>query len=442
MIAAQGFGLQTALAQNGEDVFVEALVDNPAPFVGQQITYIARFYRLQALADLSFPYTPPDFEGFWRVNIEPFPFTQTAQQLKGRQYIISEIRTALYATRPGEIIIGPAQIGLPEEVFQTGGRLNANMVSVQAQPLPGEAPPGFNGAVGQFEMSATLDRQSASVGEPIILRLFVNGTGNVEQLASPELPALDGMQVFVNPGSYTALQQNGRITGQRVYEWLLVFDRPGARTLPPVNLVYFDPDSLTYRTVSTTPVQIEITPGEGGAMALPPTEAVVEADRIRPLKPVVSPPARGSIDPNTVFWLLWLIPPFSAAASGIWMRRQQQRQRDRAKIRQKEALTRARQSLHKAAALPAEAAYRQITAAFWAYFGDKLDLSPGQQRLDDVQPVMAARDVPDAISAQVMLCLEQAAQGLYAPGGGVNVQRLAQQAAAALERLDAAWGTA
>jgi hypothetical protein len=126
------------------------------------------------------------------------------------------------------------------------------------------------------------------------------------------------------------------------------------------------------------------------------------------------------------------------------MRRQQQRQRDRAEIRQKEALTRARQSLHKAVALPAEAAYRQITAAFSAYFGDKLDLSPGQQRrLDELQQMMAVRRVPVHVSDQVMLCLEQAMQGLYAPSGAaVDVRELVLQSAAALERLDAAWETA
>lgn len=430
-------------AQVVEDVFIEALVDNPTPFVGQQITYIVRFYRLQALSNLSFPYTPPDFEGFWRVNIEPFPFAQIAQQIEGRQYIVSEIRTALYPARPGEIIINPAQIALPESAFQTEQRLSANPAAVQVRPLPDGAPAGFTGAVGQLEMSATLDRQTATVGEPVILRLFVSGTGNIEQLPPPELPVLENWQAFPNPGNYTALQQNGRIIGQRMYEWLLVANQPGTQTLPAVNLVYFDPDGLTYRTVSTTPVQIEVSLGEGAPTeASPPAESAVKADHIKPLKAVSSQPIRSSVYPGAAFWLLWLIPPLSALVSGLWMLRQRRRQRSRAKIRQMEALVHARRGLHKAATLPPEDACRQIMAAFWGYFGDKFNLSLRQRRLDELQQMMAVRRVPVHVSDQVMLCLEQAMQGLYAPDDAVDVRELVLQSAAALERLDAAWETA
>jgi hypothetical protein len=443
IVTTLGCWLQVTHAQGGEDVFIEALVDNPTPFIGQQITYIARFYRLQTLSNLSFPYTPPDFEGFWRVNVEPFPFTQIAQQIEGRQYIVSEIRAALYPTRSGEIIINPAQIMLPESAFQTGQRLSANPTAVQVQPLPDGAPVGFTGAVGQFEMSATLDRQTAVVGEPVILRLLVRGTGNIEQLPPPELPVLENWQAFANPGSYTALQQNGRIVGQRMYEWLLVANRPGIQTLPTVNLVYFDPDSLIYRTVSTTPVEIEVSPGENALIeTLPPAENAVEADGIRPLKAVSLQPIRGTVYPGTAFWLLWLIPPLSALVSGLWMMHQRHRQRSRAKIRQTEALMRARRFLHKATTQPPEDACRQITAAFWGYFGDKLNLSLRQRRLDELQQMMAERRIPIHVSDQVMLCLEQAMQGIYAPDGAVDVRELVLQSSAALERLDAAWETA
>src|SRR5574341_1020867 len=109
----------------GADYFVEAAVDNPTPYVGQQITYRFRLYQAVDLENLL--YEPSTFEGFWRSEMGPA--TQTTQQLNGRQYRSTEIATALFPTRVGNLEIAPSAMILPETVFRDEQRLATNPVT-------------------------------------------------------------------------------------------------------------------------------------------------------------------------------------------------------------------------------------------------------------------------------------------------------------------------
>lgn len=421
------------------DVYVEASVDDRTPFVGQQIAYTVRVYEAVDLSETSPLYEPPDFEGLWRVDIQPMPYSQAPQQINGRTYIVSEIRTALYSTRAGEITIAPARVILPETVFRPEQRVESDALTVQAQPLPEGAPAGFNGAVGQFELAAALDRQSVTLGEPVTLRLTVRGTGNVEQLPPPGVPAPEGWQLFANPSAYTALQDNERIIGEKVFEWVLVPDQPGAQELAAVSFAYFDPAALAYRTLNTTPTTIEVLPGNASVTPQANAEQSQVGDARMPIKPVPASLFSETASPGSLFWLLWLMPPAAAATGVGWLVRQQRRRLNRAAVRRSAALARAEAGIQAATNIPPPQTYRALWEAIAAYFGDKLNMSPGRIAQDDMQRIMAGREVAPEISKRVLTCLERANEGQYAPASTVDVRQLARFTADTLKLLDAAW---
>ena len=53
---------------SNEEVFVTAFVDNDTPYIGQQITHVAKIYRRSGF-DRPIRYEPPDFAGFWNVGL-------------------------------------------------------------------------------------------------------------------------------------------------------------------------------------------------------------------------------------------------------------------------------------------------------------------------------------------------------------------------------------
>lgn len=419
------------------DFYVEASVDNPNPFVGQQIIYTVRVYQALDLSEASLLYEIPDFEGFWRIDVQPIPFAQTRLQVNNRTYSVSEIRTALYATRAGDLTISPANLVLPETVFRPEQRISSNTVTVTAQLPPAGAPAGFTGAVGHFELLAALDRQSVMLGEPVILRLTVRGTGNLEQLLPPEVLTPQGWQSFANPSSYTTSQDNGHIVGEKVFEWTLFPRQPGSHVLPEISLAYFDPSGLAYRTINTAATTIEVLSAN---VAATPVESntVSPINDLLPIKPVPTVLVSAAVNSGWLFWLLWFIPPVGAVVSLWWVRRQQRRQLNQKAIRQAEALQRAQERLQSAVARSG-LAYRFINDVILAYFGDKLNCPPDRLNLDDLHRVLSERKIAPEISRRVFRSLERTHEAQYAPTSAVDARQLAAYVLDTLKLLDAAW---
>jgi len=124
-------------------------------------------------------------------------------------------------------------------------------VAIDVRPLP-PAPAGFGGAVGGFAVSAKVVPQAVKVGEPITWTVKLTGSGNWPQirgLPSREAPA--DFQVIQPKPKRT--QPSGQLfEGTLEEDVVLVATKPGDYDLPPVDFVFFDPQSGAYRT-STAP---------------------------------------------------------------------------------------------------------------------------------------------------------------------------------------------
>lgn len=430
-------GILPTFAQDaaGGDYFVESSVDNPAPFIGQQITYSFRLYDAVGLDNPL--YEPSDFEGFWRVDLAGV--SQRLEQLNGRQYSVSEIRTALYPTRIGDITIAPASAVLPETVFQPKRELKADSVVVQAQPLPDGAPPDFSGAVGQFQMSATLDRQSIKLGEPVKLQITITGNGNIEQLPLPSVPVPSTWRSYENPSSYTAAQQDDKIIGTKTFELLIFPDQPGAQSLPVVSLSYFDPSALAYRSVSTSPVQVEVLPSDSVQPQVASAPSAVSPNFVIAFKPLPASLQIGGDSPGLGFWLLWLIPPGIIIAAWGWRLYNQRVMRDRAIIRRSHALRVANNRMDAARRMAAKEASAQVRAAVLGYIADRLNADTENALNLDWRDEGNKKNLPLQTSRQLQSCLELASQGLYAPTSELDGKSLVERVSRMLAEIDRTW---
>lgn len=450
-LLAGALAVVPALAQEATpdaDYFVEAVVDNPTPFVGQQVTYTFRLYHAVDLENLLFQ--PAGFEGFSRAAVTSdgqgaLAFTRSyAAVANGRQYQVSELDTILFPLRSGDIEIAPSVLLLAETVFRDEQELATNPVQIQVQPLPDGAPEDFDGAVGRFEMQAVLDRASATLGEPITLRLTITGSGNFEQLAPPELPTPAGWRVYENRARQSTGVTGGLLVGDKTFEWLIVPNETGTQTLPEVSLAFFDPESLAYRSVSTSPVTLEIFPGEGESSQLPSllAEAFVRGQSTLPLKPVPAIIEPTDLYPGIGFWILWLLPPVGAALSWWWTVNQRHKQVNRAKNRQSKALHRAREHLEHTQKLRSNDACRVISEAIFLYFADKLDAVPIGLTQADVAHAMETHEIQNSLNRRVTACLELADEGRYAPVESVDIRSLHKDTLDALTELDERWNAA
>ena len=177
----------------GQDLFVEAEVDNPRPYVGEQVVYTFRFYRAVNLAGQP-QYEAPSFQGFWSEH-------ETEQsdyrvQAAGRVYQVTEVRTILFPSVVGPVTVEPASLTMPGSLFRRGSTLQTQPIALDVQPLPPTAPEGFNGAVGQFTLTGTVDATESKVNEPLTWQVTLSGRGNLNAMPDPVWPEMPGWREF------------------------------------------------------------------------------------------------------------------------------------------------------------------------------------------------------------------------------------------------------
>ena len=196
-----------AQSQGEGPLFVRASVDNARPYIGQQVTYIARVYQ-QADLTQKLRYFPPGFAGFW--NSQPIQRYEYTETIGGEDYRVTELRTLLFPSVVRAITIEPTSLRTDAGQPGSSDSLESEAVTVQVRALPTGAPQGFVGAVGRFEISAAVNSTAARINEPILLTVRITGEGNVEALADPDWPDFAGWRSIESPPTAEARIADGR----------------------------------------------------------------------------------------------------------------------------------------------------------------------------------------------------------------------------------------
>ncbi|MFM9081260.1 MAG: BatD family protein, partial [Opitutaceae bacterium] len=165
-----------------------------------------------------------------------------------------EAATHLISVQTGTIGFGIISQPRMEQVSVT-----SDQPTLEVKPLPAGAPASFGGAVGQFKLTSKVVPEKAAVGEPVTWTLELTGTGNWPDIAG--LPPRNVSQDFkvVQPKARRTPAEGKLFDATLTEDVVLVPSKPGSYTLGPVTLAYFDPQSGTYRTVTTPKTSLVIT---------------------------------------------------------------------------------------------------------------------------------------------------------------------------------------
>ncbi|MFH1312387.1 MAG: BatD family protein [Candidatus Eisenbacteria bacterium] len=268
-------------AQSDEDlVLLTASVDKSKAYVGQQITYTVKFaYRVRLLSGTQ--YIPPDHTGFWFEDMgETGPEIET---IRGTQYYVLTRRTAFFPISSGKFTIGEAGVRFevreldpfsrdPFSLFgrdpfgafgRREGAAQTTPIEIEVLPLPRQGRPAdFTGAVGKFSLSATASAQEVRVGESLTLSIRVRGRGNLKSIGEIPLPEIRDFRVFA-PKAREVINADGQVVGgEKIFDLVLVPQRPGNYTLEGFDFSYFDPEKASYVVTTAEPVRVEVLPAD------------------------------------------------------------------------------------------------------------------------------------------------------------------------------------
>ncbi len=430
----------------GQDFYVEAEVDNPSPVAGQQIVYKFRFYQaVNVFRQPSLLW--PDFTGFLHYNLSPD--NQYHHQAGGQQYLVTEVRRALFPTTQGELNIEPAALTVPGGLFNRDVYLQTKSVPVNVSPLPQGAPADFAGSVGQYKIDASVEPVESRVNEPVVLKIRISGAGNVNLLPDPTKKITDELSTewrVYNPQVTTNMGQSGDvIRGEKVFEFPLFPKTEGDLAIPPITFSYYDPEAKAYRQVITDPISVNVAPGDpestdnaGGGKQ----DIVVKGGDIRHIKPaptgvIISHP---SILSQPLYWIGWAIGPIAALGLWQWHRRRSYLEDNIAYARSRRAYRSTRKKLARARKIGETdplATYAAVSKAITSYLGDKFNMPVAGLTRDVIRQTMASRALPDEEIDRTLFYLEWADSGRFAPAAsGEDAEALMEGADSLIKDLE------
>jgi len=274
----EGSAKPAEAGHNPSAVFITGTVDKTSAYVGEPITFIFRFYNRVPL--LSRPgYDPPAMTGFWSEDLPPQRNFSTS--VKGIPYSVTEVRTALFPTASGKAHVGAASLTVNLENFGTDPMgsaffsqffgqgeqktLHTEPLTITVKPLPEPKPSNFKGAVGDYTLTAQVDKGKISVGEPVTLTLTIAGEGNIKSLPDLPLPPLTNIRTFDANAATNIEKKEGQVAGSKVFKTVLIPTASGEVTIPPISFAFFSPGNHAYRTIRSQAITIHVTPGAAGA---------------------------------------------------------------------------------------------------------------------------------------------------------------------------------
>ena len=334
-------------------MFVTASVDDDRPYLGEQVTYTFRFYRRSVLPSFGQygrpQYQPPDFSGFW--NAQEAEQTEYTDAFGFDRYTVVELQTVLFPSVVGTITIEPAELSVPIDFFAPPNYLETEPILMEVRPLPVDAPAGFTGAVGRFDMTSEVDSVEGKVNEPVQLRVSISGEGNIEALPDPAWPEFVDWRVFESPATDRSRVIDGRLVGARDYEVILVPQRAGELEIPRITYPFFNTETGEYTAAATDPIPVTIADVDG--VTAPGADGAGGVERagtdVRHIKAAPSSlwgqSGRGFVG-SAAYWAAWGAPLLALAVAAAWSRRRARY--DEAAARRRNALPEAHAAIARA----------------------------------------------------------------------------------------------
>ncbi len=440
--------------QIGENLFLKAVVDKSHVMQGEQINLTFKIYTRVSIANYAVNKNPA-LTGFWGEDTEnPKNIALTNETINGKQYRVGVIkRMALFPTQSGTLEISPMEL---QTVVQVQSRRSADPfdsffsnpfgqnvnymvksepLKIKVDPLPAGAPSGFKGAVGRFTMNTVVDKKSTRTNEPISLKVNIAGTGNIKLLESPEVDLPTDFEQYTPKVSDNINREEGRISGTKTFEYLLIPRYPGRKVIKPVMFSYFDVAKRDYVTLRSS--EIEVTVEQGTAQATPLIAGGAREDiqllsqDIRFIKVSSGTLSRKGeyVHTSGTFIALLLLPLGCLAGAFVYARRRRSVMMDEIGYRNRKAIKLAQKGLREAdvllkGATPANDQqsskqklqfYAEISRALWKYLCDKLNISQADLSIDGTLAMISQRSANTELTASLKSLLESCEMARFAP---------------------------
>jgi type II secretory pathway pseudopilin PulG len=285
---------ESAAAKVKENMLLKLELDKTSCYVGEPVIATYKLYtRLKSESNLV---KNPSFNGFSVIDLQqPDNVSYKTEKINGREYNVYVIRRAqIYPLQSGRLELEPAEIENsvyfikeeyakrqtsmlddmfrefedatipPEGMENHKVTLQSQPAAVIVKPLPEiNIPAGFKGAVGNFAITAMLEKNNFTTDDAGKIRVIISGEGNLQLVNAPEIQWPQGFEAFEPTTSDDLVKTTVPVSGRKIIDYSFTISEAGSYTLPRIRFSYFDPKEGRYKTDSTKPIEFTVAKGTG-----------------------------------------------------------------------------------------------------------------------------------------------------------------------------------
>ena len=420
---------------SGNELFVRVLTDKREVYQGEAVTVTIKLYSkldLTGIENVRFP----SFSAFYQQEIETPPLRNLDREvINGEIYNTGVLkRVLLFPQRIGEINIDPFEMDalVRQRTARRGGSMfddffgafetrripvKSPPVTIKVNPLPGQRPPSFDGAVGNLKLGTEISHTETNANEPVTLNVTISGTGNLKLLSRPRIDFPPAFEVY-DPGIRENITNRpGGQEGSISYEYLMIPRSEGNFRIPPVQFSFFDPSGGTYRTADTEEFMLVVhssdeSEGRYSGTGFSREDLRIIGSDIRFISTVTILRKVGDDPFASIGFYLWFIVPLALFFIIIFLQRKNIRERsDIALMKNRRAGRMARRRLKAAGKHIRDndphRFFEEILRAQWGYLSDKLLIPVAELNRENAIDGLLARNVPEEDAARFMDILSE-----------------------------------
>ena len=445
---------------SGNDLFIRVSANKKRVHEQEPVLLTYKVYTQVELTQLEGKM--PDLNGFHTQEV-PLPQQKSfhLESVNGKPYrCVTWSQYVMYPQMTGKldipsitfkgIVVQENQNVDPFEAFFNGGSgyvevkkdIVAPGMTIQVDPLPAK-PSGYSGGVGKFSISSSIDKNTVKAGDPVSIRIVIGGNGNLKLLKQPilDLPK-DFDKYDPKVTDKTKLTGDG-LTGNMVYDYLVVPRNQGKYTIPPVEFTYFDTSSNSYKTLKTQPITLNVDKGDGKSGGV--ADYSKRDEDIHAIHEGMS--NLKSLDDyfygSALYWVINVLVVAVFIALCIIFRKRALEMADTIAMKDKKANKVAAKKLKKAATLMAQGKssdfYDEVLRALWGYVSDKLNMPSSELSRENIAERLSARCVEQNVVDSFIEALDECEFERYAPGDATgNMQKTYDTAVSAITNIEEA----
>lgn len=273
--------INVSKADASKDLFIKSSATKTAVYQGEYLVATYKLYTKVNIAGNELVKNA-DLNGFWSQEIDLGQAQWSQEVFGGFRWNVATIRKiVLFPQRSGTLTIDPLEMKFIVQRRASGGNsvfdqffgrvenveanLKSEPIKIKVLPHPENRPVSFNGAVGQFEFTASLSSNQVKANEAINLKIKISGKGNLPLIDQLPIEFPKDFETYDPKVIDNYKTSASGVIGSKEFDYLIIPRHAGTFTIEPIEFTYFNPDTKSYQTQKSEPFTIIVEKGDGNS---------------------------------------------------------------------------------------------------------------------------------------------------------------------------------